>query len=71
MNVNWIFCSDRLPEKSGKVIVCNKEESIYIVNYSVKHKQFNNYDDFEEIPESEYLFKDVIAWMPLPEPPSL
>lgn len=66
MEMNWIPVSERLPEKSGEVLVCTDCGYIVVVNYSSKHKQFNNYDssDFN----NEYVFDDVVAWMPLPEP---
>ena len=70
MKNNWIPCSERLPEESGKVLVYDKSGTMLIVNYSKKHNQFNNYDEFEKTPISEYLFKDIIAWLPLPEPPN-
>lgn len=65
MKANWIPCSERLPEKSGEVLVCTESQYIGVVNYSVKHKQFNNYD---ECPRSDTCFSDTVAWMPLPEP---
>lgn len=66
MKTNWIPTSERLPEESGKVLVCLAYGCINVVNYSVKHRKFNNYDDCPEFPTRA--FENVVAWMPLPEP---
>lgn len=62
----WIPVSERLPEKSGDVLVCTYSGYIASVNYSSKHKQFNNYDLL--CFKNESVFDDVVAWMPMPEP---
>lgn len=66
--MNWISVAERFPEKSGKVLVCLDYGGITVVNYSAKHKQFNNYDELPKEPENRYLFRSTVAWMPLPEP---
>ncbi len=65
MKTSWIPCSERLPEKSGKVLICSADGYIAVVPYSAKHRQFNSYDDF---PKKDTVFNDTVAWMPLPEP---
>ena len=66
MEMNWIPVAERVPEKSGEVLVCTDCGCIVVVNYSSKHKQFNNYDSL--CFENESVFDDVVAWMPIPEP---
>lgn len=61
----WISVKNRLPNKSGKVLVCCGKNYVTDVNYSAKHKQFNNYDECEKA-KKEW---DVIYWMPIPELP--
>ncbi len=65
MEMKWIPCSERLPEKSGKVLVCTEIGYMEVVNYSAKYKRFNDYD---ECPRASTGFSDTVAWMPLPEP---
>lgn len=69
----WISVKERLPEKSGKYLVCigHQFDNFYIthlmtVDYSTKHKSFNA-SDFSE--ENNHAFTDVTHWMLLPEPP--
>lgn len=55
----WIPCSERLPEKSGRVLVSyesiNDEIAVSETSYDYKRKTF-------------WISPCVIAWMPLPEP---
>lgn len=62
---NWIPCSEILPEESGRVLVFIKTGYITVVNYSSKHRQFNNFDCLGF--NNKNAFDNVIAWMPLPE----
>ena len=63
----WISVKDRLPEKSGPVLVCIGEfQNMTTLEYSVKHHAFNAYD---ELPDAENTIDNVTHWMPLPEPP--
>lgn len=75
--MEWIPCSERLPEKSGQYLVTRGHKScgnlwnrVYIINYSdlmglCKERIWWSGDvgksDFER-------HNDVLAWMPLPEP---
>ena len=72
---NWIFCSERLPDKHGRYLVVyplfNDELFISILRYGrpdfpEKKKPCFYYPD-DEWGDVEY--DDVIAWMPLPELP--
>lgn len=55
----WIPCSERLPEKSGRVLVSyesiSDEIAVSETSYDYKRKTF-------------WISPCVIAWMPLPEP---
>lgn len=65
--VEWISVADRLPEKSGDVLIFIPytdelmEGRGYLarVHYSAKHKAFNAYDS-SEAPSSA--FTDVMFW---------
>lgn len=52
----WILCSERLPEKYGRYLVCN-DGVAWIAD-------FFNSTWFGK----RCRYSDVIAWMPLPEP---
>lgn len=58
-NGGWIPCSERLPDKSGNYIVCNKHSEIWVANW------FNN--TWWGI-EKRCRWGNIIAWQPLPEP---
>lgn len=63
----WISVKDRLPERSGDVLVCHDEYYIMsVLSYSWRHKAFNAFDS---LPTSENRIESVTHWMPLPEPP--
>ena len=55
----WIPCSERLPEKSGRVLASyesiNDEIVVSETNYDYRRKTF-------------WISPCVVAWMPLPEP---
>ena len=64
---DWISVKDRLPEKSGDVLVCcGKHNSRTSLSYSCRHHAFNAFDC---LPDAENKIDDVKYWMPLPEPP--
>ena len=62
----WISVNDRLPERSGDVLVCYGEYYMSVLSYSWRHKAFNAFDS---LPTSENRIESVTHWMPLPEPP--
>lgn len=51
--MEWIPCSERLPEESKEYLASLKGGWVEIVWYNKEQNEFNN---------------DVIAWMSLPEP---
>lgn len=58
----WILCSERLPEKSGRYLVTNTRLGAFEVTWNIF------YNGKGEAPEG-WLYEDgTIAWMPLPEP---
>ena len=54
----WIPVTERLPEEDGTYIVCLEDGSVFEYGYIT-----NWYDD-----AWEYCKKDIVAWMPRPEP---
>lgn len=73
----WIPCSERLPEVSGRYLVTRGLKAagaiwnrVYIANYS-DLMGLRDYMIFWDgnVGKSDFVrFDDVIAWMPLPEP---
>lgn len=62
MNDGWISVEERVPKEEGyKVIVCSKQGNIDTGIYSPYTKQWF-------IGNISALGKDIIAWLPLPEP---
>lgn len=68
----WISVKDRLPEESGRYLVCDVPYKIMsVVAYSARWKRFNCYDTFDEEyvnGQGEYA---VTHWMPLPDAPEV
>ena len=75
----WIPCSERLPEKSGLYLTWMRfpyeEEPIWTIeNYDADVEAFGEWRERYHPETLGYLdsefeeFKDVTAWMPLPEP---
>lgn len=68
----WISVKDRLPEESGRYLVCDVPYKIMsVVEYSARWKRFNCYDTFDEEyvkGQEDYL---VTHWMPLPDEPEV
>lgn len=60
---DWIACSERLPEKYGKYLCCDKYGE-YIIGYPTARVSSDDY-----YVETEYeIMNDCIAWQPLPQP---
>lgn len=58
----WIPCSERLPEKSGRYLVTNTRLGAFEVTWNIF---YNGKGEAQE----GWLYEDgTIAWMPLPEP---
>ena len=66
--MGWISVKDRLPENDDEILVTRRyreqNQVITDVMYNPKHSRFEYCDDNYYGIE----VKDVIAWMPLPEP---
>ena len=60
--LQWIPCSERLPE--GDVLCCDIHKNLMIGYVFVSESSNTGYNAESE---QEYMY-DVIAWMPLPEP---
>lgn len=61
----WIPCSVRQPEMDGKYLAWNKHGFSMVLPYAEKWNCHRTHTG-KVIKDSE--IKDVIAWMPLPEP---
>ena len=63
----WIPVTEALPEESGEVLIRTgpSKYCTHSVNYSAKHKQFNNYDSLAK-DDGAYTAK-VTHWMPIPD----
>lgn len=69
--MKWISVADRLPEKSGMVMVLTPgfeglTRHLHITNYSAQHKAFNAYDGQENM---DHAFTEVDYWAELPKGP--
>lgn len=61
----WFDAKTNPPTESGEVLVFTKSGFHMILNYSVRHKAFNAFDDFEDAERAI----EVTHWMPLlPDP---
>lgn len=63
----WISVKDRLPDKSGFVLVFAEGGYIATLHFSKNYGLFNLYDEVEEARAKAFKF-DVTHWRPLPEP---
>lgn len=56
--IDWINVKDRLPEKSGKYLIC-ANLYVYAVEFSTRHKKFNAFDILDS---TDKAFSDVTHW---------
>ena len=62
--MNWIYCTDRLPENSDDVLVTVKRGSwVFVSIDSYNKRQYGGWLNYDG--EDGY---NVIAWTELPEP---
>lgn len=63
MEIEWIPCSEKLPERFQKVIVCREiEKGVYLVEQGYK-----DVGDWWKVYGTRT--KKVTHWMPMPLPP--
>lgn len=67
----WVLCGERLPENGRQVLVFARSVHFALAKYDEMReadgtykKQWVTFDAWKPF----YKIKDVIAWMPLPEP---
>lgn len=60
--IKWHKTSEELPEKSCHVLALRKNGSLYLINYSHKHKAFNAHDELED---TDYCFNadEIECWV--------
>ncbi len=59
----WILCGERLPEKYGEYLCCDKYGE-FIIGYPTERVSEESF-----YVETEHeIMNDCIAWMPLPQP---
>ena len=56
--MQWIPCSKRLPTNYDNLLICQSDGYVNVGYYSL--------NEFKDV--NSYPYKDVVAWMPLPEP---
>lgn len=67
-NEQWIDAEKNPPERSDTYLVIYESNGYMYDNtlhYSVRHKQWNNYDDLDRVPDEEYDWH-VVRYMPYP-----
>ena len=61
----WISVEERLPDKNGKYIVCNRNGAVYQTKfYTYPESTGGHWGQKDK-------GKTIVAWMPLPEPPKI
>lgn len=73
--MKWISVADRLPEKSGNVLVCRMYGHYGFIStafYSARHQVFSclDYEKEDEVPDDTKAYSDRVAfWAQFPKGP--
>ena len=60
-NAVWVDVDERLPEKNGKYIVCNRNGAVYQTKFYIYPENKGGHWGQKD------KGKNIIAWMPMPE----
>ncbi|HAJ4242739.1 TPA: DUF551 domain-containing protein [Escherichia coli] len=66
MEMNWVKCSERMPEETDDIIVVSDDIVMSGISYSRRKGFYISALEYDE----DAPIDDVTHWMPLPEPPS-
>ena len=68
-NDNWISVEDRLPDDNELVLVCTKDNVMFVCSLVIANAfaSLKNSKVWED--NDGYYVSDVTHWQPLPEPP--
>lgn len=68
--MDWIPCSERLPEKDGRYLCVWIDNDVAMFLFSNKHFRLSRHFSFDtgEI-DTDEIDSIITHWMPLPEPP--
>lgn len=64
--MNWIQCSERLPEDGERVLFTENASTIYLGQHIKSVPQWNGDGLFFH---GDTGYRNITHWMPLPEPP--
>lgn len=68
--MEWVKCSERLPEKSGSYLTCSRMGAMAVNYFSVRWQKWNVSDSNEDESWVNLMaIKSVVLWMPLPPLP--
>lgn len=68
----WISVKDRLPEKDGTYLTCNKNGDYVVWGFDTENESFGYVDyEYDEMYSKLDVWQEVKVthWMPFPEPP--
>ena len=72
--MDWIQCSDKLPETDKSVIMFVHNDNYEYTNITIGYLESPSYIEREQqwtSFEDHFDMEDVSHWMPLPKPPSI